>query len=283
MKKWVLALLVAAVGAAACLLVAYWRDLFPDSRTQPSSKGPSPAVPGPMDALKGPDKGLRVLFVGNSHTFTHDVPRLVTKLAEAAGEDRPLLALAEAPGGTSFQMHWDAGRVTKLLGEVKWDLVVLQDQSSMPNQTRAQRQQETLPFARQLNDKARESGARTVLFMTWGYQQDYFPMQKRSQEAYQELAKDLKADLVPVGLAWEKALRSRPNLDLWSDGNHATLKGAYLAACSFYSAFYGKSPVGNSFTGGLDAAECRFLQETAAAVIDIQPGGLAAKAPPRNP
>lgn len=286
MKPFILILAAAIVAGVATVLI--YESQTPEERAQPAATAPAPQLPPPainqpLDELKSPKKGLRVLFVGNSHTFTHNVPDLVTKLAKAGNEERPLLALSEAPGGTSFQMHWEAGRVENLLGEVKWDLVVLQDQSNMPNLTRAQRQQETVPFARKLNDKIRESGARTVLFMTWGYKADFFAMQQRSGEAYQELAADLKANLVPVGMAWEKAVKARPNLDLWMDGNHATMKGAYLAACMFYASFYGKSPVGNSFTAGLDASDAQFLQETAAGSMKLEPGGLAAKAPGRVP
>ncbi len=249
-----------------------------------SVKTPMMGPPGEasLDDLKSPKKGLRVLFVGNSHTFTNNVPDLVAKLAQGADVDRPLMAKSEAPGGTSFQMHWNNGRVQQLLGDVKWDLVVLQDQSAMPNLSRQQRQQETLPFARMLNEKIKESGARTVLFMTWGYRDDPAGLQ-RARDTYQELAADLKADLVPVGTAWEKSLAARPDTALWGpDGNHASMSGSYLAACAFFAAFYGKSPAGNSFTAGLDADEARFLQETAAGVIELKPGGLAALAPGRQ-
>ena len=249
-----------------------------------SVRAPMMGPPGQtlLDDLKGPQQGLRVLFVGNSHTFTNDVPGLTAKLAKAADVDRPLMVWSEVPGGTSFQMHWNNGRVQHLLGEVKWDLVVLQDQSAMPNMSPQQRQQETLPFARNLNEKIKESGARTVLFMTWGYQQDYPATLKWSRDAYTELAMDLKADLVPVGTAWEKALDKRPDIALWGpDGNHADVRGSYLAACCFFAAFYGKSPVGNSFTANLDADEAKFLQETAAGVVGLKPGGLAALAPGR--
>jgi len=274
MKKQILLLgSVALLGFAAIMLIAYW----PESKTQQTS----PIDKSTMEDLKGPNKGLRVLFVGNSHVFTNNVPDLVTQLSKAADVDRPLMTFAEAPGGTSFKMHWENGKVHTLLGEVKWDLVVLQDQSAMPLMSRNQRDQETVPFARKLNQSIKESGARTVLFMTWGYKQDYFHMQNLAREAYQELAADLKADLVPIGSAWEKAQQARPDLDLWMDGNHANMHGSYLAACVFYTAFYGKSPVGNSFTAGLDAADARFLQETATSVVNLQPGGLAAKAPGR--
>ena len=276
MKKQILLLGSLALGGfALIMLIAFWPD------RQPGQQPRSPAIKPTMEELKGPNKGLRVLFVGNSHTFANDVPDLVAKLAKASDVDRPLLTWMESPGGTSFKMHWDNGRVQQLLGEAKWDLVVLQDQSAMPLMHRNQRDQESAPFARKLNEKIKESGARTVLFMTWGYKDGYFPMQKMARDAYQELATDLKADLVPVGTAWEKALKARPDLDMWTDGNHATMKGSYLAACVFYAVFYGQSPVGNSFAAGLDAADARFLQETAASVVELQPGGLAAKAPGR--
>lgn len=271
-----IALTITGVFAAVTAFV-FWREA--DSGP---AKNQSHAVKNPMADLRGPAKGLRVLFVGNSHVTTHDLPELVTKLAAAGNVDRPLMACSQAPGGTSFKMHWEQGQVQRLLDEVKWDLVVLQDQSAMPNFSRAERNRETLPYARKLDEKIKASGARTVLFMTWGYKDFFVPMQKQAQVAYQELADDLKADLVPVGAAWERAQQARPNLDLWSvDGNHADLKGAYLSACVFYTAFYGQSPVGNSFTAGLADADARFLQETAANVVPLHPGGFAAKAPGR--
>lgn len=246
--------------------------------------GPPAEPPPRADDPNSSQKGLRVLFVGNSHTFTNDVPGLVANLARAANEERPLLAASEAPGGTSFQMHWNNGRVQQRLTEVKWDLVVLQDQSVMPNLSRPEFEQQTLAFARKLNESIRESGARTVLFMTWGYKHDFVGMQRRADAAYRELVTDLKADLVPVGTAWAKARAARPSVELWSaDGNHADVRGSYLAACCFYAAFYGKSPVGNAFTAGLSADEAKFLQETAAGVVERKPGGLAALAPGRVP
>ena len=288
MKKFIPMIVISGMGVLAGVLLLVFqpgRDTKPDVDKPPPPEplllGATPASGPQMDELKSAKPGLRVLFVGNSHTFTNNLPDLVAKLAK--GEERPLLSWSESPGGTSFQMHQGNGRVQKLLGEVKWDLVVLQDQSAMPNLSQVQFETETMPAARSLNGAIKESGARTVLFMTWGYQDEFFGMQKRSRDRYQQLAGDLKADLVPVGTAWEKAMQSRPNLDLWSDGNHATMKGSYLAACVFYAIFYGKSPVGNSFTAGLDAADAKFLQETAAVVVKLQPGGLAKLAPPRVP
>jgi hypothetical protein len=280
-KKFLPMIVIIGIGVVAGVLLLVFQperdNKLPEPgnplQTEPLPLGVTPTAGPQMVELKGPKPGLRVLFVGNSHTFTNNLPDLVAKLAK--DEERPLLAWSEAPGGTSFQMHWENGRVQKLLADVKWDLVVLQDQSVMPNLPRDEFETETIPAARKLSRAIKDSQARPVLFMTWGYESDFFSMQKRSRDRYQQLADDLKADLVPVGSAWEKAMQSRPNLGLWSDGNHATMKGSYLAACVFYAVFYGKSPVGNSFSAGLDAADSRFLQETAASVVRLQPGGLS--------
>lgn len=279
-----LLLAVVMVGTiAGAVMVAFWR---PAGIVQPKPDAPQHAADAgkdPLAHLKGSDKGLRVLFVGNSHTGSNNLSELVTKLADAGKVERPLLAWSHSPSATSFKMHWEAGDVQRLLGQAKWDLVVLQDQSAMPNLAKAERDRETLPYARLLNGKIKESGARTVLFMTWGYRDFFVPMQKKAQSAYQELADDLQADLVPVGMAWQKAHATRPGLALWTgDGNHATMHGSYLAACCFYAAFYGVTPVGNTFTADLPAADAHFLQDCAAKVVKIQPGGLAAKAPGRG-
>jgi len=127
MKKQIILLgSVALIGVAAIFVIAGLVE------GPPKQQSGTPISPATMEELTGSKKGLRVLFVGNSHVFTNNVPELVTKLSQADNVDRPLMTFAEAPGGTSFKMHWENGRVQKLLGEVKWDLVVLQDQSAMP-------------------------------------------------------------------------------------------------------------------------------------------------------
>ena len=54
---------------------------------------------------------MRVLFVGNSHTYFNDMPKMVAELAAAAGVERPLHAVMEAPGGAGFVEHLANGRV----------------------------------------------------------------------------------------------------------------------------------------------------------------------------
>ncbi len=203
------------------------------------------------------------------------MPDLVRQLAEAAHEDLPLLAVRETPGGCELKQHWENGKVVQLLTEVKWDYVVLQEQSLLPSFV-PERYTEMYPYAQQLDAKIKGAGARTVLYLTWAWKEGdrrnrpadtYAAMQERIAQAYLELAAEMKALVAPVGVAWARAHKLKPELDLWdSDGQHPSLKGSYLAACVFYAVLYDKDPTGNMFTAGLDVSEAKFLQEIAASV-----------------
>ena len=51
--------------------------------------------------------------------------------------------------------------------------------------------------------------------------------------------------MAPVGLAWSRVVRERPELDLFSpDGSHPNSLGSYLAACVIYSTVTGRSAEG---------------------------------------
>ena len=59
-------------------------------------------------------------------------------------------------------------------------------------------------------------------------------------------------------------LRSDPGVELYADDKrHPSLAGTYLAACTVYAALYRKSPVGSSYTAGLDPKLAGSLQAAA--------------------
>ena len=54
-----------------------------------------------------------------------------------------------------------------------------------------------------------------------------------------------------------------------NDGSHPSLEGSYLAACTHYSSMYHSSPVGATYTAGIDSSIASLLQQAAAiAVLD---------------
>jgi len=121
---------------------------------------------------------------------------------------------------------------------------VLQEKSWLLSFPEQQWRHSTYPFARDLRDKIAAGGAKTVLFMTWGYvlgdrwnepHDTYAAMQARLSSGYSRLGEELGATVAPAGPAWAEALRREPSLELWAgDGEHPSLLGSYLAACVFY-------------------------------------------------
>lgn len=211
-----------------------------------------PVVKGDLAAARSDRPGLRVLFVGNSTTYYNDMPELVQKLAAGDKGARPLFAVYyTAPGWSLRSASRDEG-LSDLLDEIRWDAVVLQEHGERASASLDRQRRETVPFARDLADRATASGARTIVFMNW------------YARSYVDLASQLGVPAAPASVVWLEAQRRRPSLNLLaSDGRHPNLAGSYLFACVFYAALTGRDPSRSSFTAGLKASEARFLQELA--------------------
>jgi hypothetical protein len=233
-----------------------------------------PRAEGDLALAKSDRPGLRVLFVGNSFTYYNEMPAMVHELAEGDPGARPLYTVEYTAPNWRLRRAASDGGLEDLLDDVRWDVVVLQEQSQLLSLSEEWRQREVAPFVRILDRDARVGGARTMLFLTWGYKDGddrnwpgdtYEGMQARLIQGYEEVAAEIGADVAPVGEAWAEALRRRPGFDLWShDGRHPGERGSYLAACVFYAELTGGSPEESSYIASLDPADAHFLQEVAA-------------------
>jgi uncharacterized protein DUF4886 len=238
----------------------------------------APVLAGDVSQARSSAPGERILFVGNSFTYVNDMPGMVDRLAAAQPGSEPLFVVSYTKGSTALSYWASDGGLRGLLRDVPWNTVVLQEQSEIPSLPQAAVDTDMLPAARSLSEQATADGARTLLFMTWGYRDGdgngdtYDAMQARLAAGYGEAASALGAGVVPVGLAWQQAHRLEPGLQLWQDdGHHPTTAGSYLGACVFYDVLTGRSPVGDSFTAGLDGDEARFLQGVAAETVAADP------------
>jgi hypothetical protein len=206
----------------------------------------------------GDKEEIQVLFIGNSFTYYHDLPKMLADLARAGGQRRVRYE-RETPGGCSLEKHWKDGKALAKIQSRKWDYVVLQDHS----QAALQKRDAMFEYGKKLDDEIKKQGARTILYMTFANQNA--ATQPAIARAYQELSQDLKSQLAPVGLAWDKAFKADKKLVLHEkDQKHPNATGTYLAACVFYATIYGKSPEGlPGPIGGLTDEQARPLQTIA--------------------
>lgn len=183
----------------------------------------------------GESRPLRILFIGNSLTYTNGLPLKVRSLAGYAGETRDVETAEATLPNVGLSAHWD-GRALDLLRGSRWDYVVLQEAFFRPLSS-PDRFRESV---RLFDGEIRKAGAKTILFLHWSRPRDP-EAQAKMNDLYLQTARELDALVAPVGPAWQIALRNSPGISLYnSDGMHPTPMGTYLAGCVFYSLIFGK-------------------------------------------
>ncbi len=171
---------------------------------------------------------MRVLFIGNSHTFFHDMPATFRRMCgELTGEEPEVTMLAY--GGRSLIWHreeFPAPRFALLHG--RYDCCVLQQQTHpFPPE------EETRAGAAWFLDLCRETGTAPVLYETWA-ERDKPEHLEPIRRVFRALAEENGALLAPVGEVFAALRETQPDIDLyWQDGAHASPYGAYTAAACF--------------------------------------------------
>ena len=171
---------------------------------------------------------MRVLFIGNSHTFFNDMPATFRHIAaELTGEEPEVTMLAY--GGRSLNWHreeFPAPRFALLHG--RYDYCVLQQQTHpFPPE------EETRDPAQWFLDLCREAGTTPVLYETWA-ERDKPEHLEPIRGVFRRLAEESGALLAPVGEVFAALRQARPDIDLyWQDGAHTSPYGAYAAAACF--------------------------------------------------
>lgn len=163
-----------------------------------------------------------------------------------------------APGGERLSGHFSKGKALKRINKQKWDIVVLQEYSNGPIINR----EDFYKYSKLFVNEIRKNGSNALFYMTFSYKNnsDMTPILSNS---YLSVAKELKCEVVPVGIAWQKVIDRRPNMEMYTDFKHPSPNGTYLAACMFYSYLTGIHPSNSDFINNLDANDAHFIQEVA--------------------
>ncbi|HEU5066213.1 MAG TPA: hypothetical protein VFT86_10145 [Gaiellaceae bacterium] len=215
-----------------------------------------PVLEGELAGARSDRPGVRVLFVGNSMTYYHGMPQMVERLATGDAGAEPLFAVSYTRPGWTLEEAAADDRLAQLIQSVRWDALVLQEQTGRASESADWLRYQTVPYAQELQRPIEAYGGRTLLYMTW---------YRRYED---DLGSLLSVPVAPVASALGEAHWRRPDLQLLeSDGHHPSLGGSYLAACVFYAVLTGRNPVRSSYNGGLAPADARFLRRVAGDVV----------------
>ncbi|MEI9909357.1 MAG: SGNH/GDSL hydrolase family protein [Bacteroidota bacterium] len=176
------------------------------------------------------DKILRILFVGNSLTYTNDLPALVTEIGKLDGTTITYTSFLLPD--YSLEDHWNDGKAKAEIDKGGYDYVVAQQGPS----ALAESQSLLLEYAKKFADVCKKNKSKLALFMVW-------PSKARSVDhdnviiSYTNAADKTSSILCPAGLAWKYAWQLQPELPLYSPDNfHPGVAGSVLAAFIIYGA-----------------------------------------------
>ena len=192
---------------------------------------------------------MKILFIGNSYTFYHEMPKLFEALCLANGKDVKVDSVTK--GGRKLYENLASGdennaRILELLKTEHYDVLFLQEHSCGPLLAEER-------FISAVGELKTLVGAdRTILYETWGRKTGSKTLEEHSWTseqmfddiiaAYVKCAEVNGTGLSRVGECF-KALLSESDAELYTeDRSHPSLFGSSVAALSHYKAVFGEYP-----------------------------------------
>ncbi|MDL2215579.1 hypothetical protein LJB77_00660 [Ruminococcaceae bacterium OttesenSCG-928-N02] len=183
---------------------------------------------------------LRVLFLGNSHTFFNDMPAIFKKMAQA-GQNVEVEVTMQAHPGVTWAWHLNQNyELRYALVHGKYDYLVMQQAAHSPSPA----PEDTMRDGKAIIEKARLCGTTPIVLLPWAERHDP-AHQAIMYNTYTALAKEAQVTLSPVGRVYERTNALRKDIDLfWFDGEHCSPYGSYVSAICAYAIIFNESPVG---------------------------------------
>ncbi len=167
---------------------------------------------------------LRILFVGNSLTYTNDLPSLVEREAKSRGVKVKSTLLAFP--NYAIVDHWNDGEVQKYIISDRYDYVVIQQGPSSQQEGRRMLMED----GARLNKLCKSNNTKLVYLMVWPSRQ-YYHTFKGVIKNHADAAEKNGAILCPVGEVWKDFFDRTGDYSYYGpDGFHPSLRGSQVAA-----------------------------------------------------
>jgi len=172
--------------------------------------------------LTGTD--FNILFVGNSLTYTNDLPGLVKIIADSNGLNIGIKMLAYPDYAISD--HWESGTVQDLIASKVFDFVVIQQGPS----SQALGREILIEYGKKYSELCKANDVKLAFFMVWP-SLDYYETFDGVIKNYRDAATINNALLCPVGEVWKQHFDNTNDFTYYGpDGFHPSYTGTKVAA-----------------------------------------------------
>ena len=214
---------------------------------------------------------IRILFIGNSATYVHELPQRLAAEAGRAGYAVEVNSVTK--GGYELLQHADTesehGKRVYREIESGYDIVFLQDNGNCISS--AEKRSDSASACKMLDEAIRRSGAETCIYVRPPYGKEAFGRSAFDQcvefdKHFCNIAEQTGGRLAFVNRAFALAIKHGV-IDLWGPDNaHTSECGGYLAVCVFFATLVGTLP--SLFDGDVIPREkAEVLQEIADRVV----------------
>jgi len=195
------------------------------------------------------DDILKVLLLGNSHTYYHDLPQTIKEITASSGFTDSILIVVVAPGGYSLQEHSISQQTLDAVQQENWDWVILQENASLAALPTNEAAASFYPFVSTLKNLVRANNKETelLLYMTHAYKDGaldcsahptictYQQMQNQIRRNYIAVGDQVGIRIAPAGIMWKIVLQEI-DVILWdTDTIHPSPLGSYISALTIYA------------------------------------------------
>lgn len=225
----------------------------------------------------------KVLFLGNSFTYTYDIPTLFEGLANSAGisvsvDERTTAGIAVYDQASQGLLgHINDSQSQSKISSQNWDYIVVQDNMGawVANYITGTAGNANVTLANQI--KANFNCTHIIYMAAWG-PEGGVPSLGYPNETTQSCIERIHTNFVdynnsvntydeivsPVGKSWIQSLSQIPSVDLYhTDNTHPSLAGSYLTAATLFVSIFKKDPINLSYTGGVNSSTASTMRSIA--------------------
>lgn len=167
---------------------------------------------------------INILFIGNSLTFTNNLPKLVRENAKLKGLKVRTRMIAYP--NYAIEDHWNVGKVQKLISSKNYDFVIIQQGPSSQEDGRKM----LIEYGKEYSLLSKLNDAKLAYFMVWPSLKYYHSFDSVIKN-HEDAASINNAILLPVGRIWKDYIDSMKTKEYYGpDGFHPSLEGSKVAA-----------------------------------------------------
>lgn len=165
-----------------------------------------------------------ILFIGNSLTYTNDLPELVKNRAEQIGLTIETRSLAYS--NYAIIDHWEGTHVHTEIASRKYDFVIIQQGPSSQEYGR----KILLEYGEKFKAECDHYGAKLAFYMVWP-SRDFYHTFDGVIKNYTDAANMTNSILCPVGKVWKEHFDATEDFSYYGwDRFHPSLRGSEVAA-----------------------------------------------------